>query len=528
MKYLLATIALIVLRIYHPWFDFTKTLSSGDWPNLYRENIQGFSLFPQAPFLWLEPYYNLTAKFGTLLFSWEITEKLFWFIPFIIISIIGSWLFAYSLLTYVRESSYRKVFAGLGSLIYVSNTYILMIVGGGQMGVGIAYSLVPLILYLFINFLNTKNRLNTINVLIIGFVSGIQLMFDPRIFLLSIFIVFLYILFTFKDLSRKIIKKIILALTMAVVINLFWILPNLGYFNTEYRSAVDAVNADFLSFATFSNSISLLHPNWPENIFGKIGFMRSEFLILPILAFLSLFFAKKNKQILFFIFLGIFGAFFAKGTNPPFGELYRWISNFPGFSIFRDPTKFYVLVAVSYMVLIPYSLVKLTEKALIVKYNYVIGIGFLVFWSMLIKPALLGNLTGTFKPHVVPQEYVQLKDFLNSKSEFTKTLWIPSVERFGYNSRIKPAISSMELFGVGSVLGVLEKFDGPGIKKQLMEEDIAYVIVPYDYLREIFLTERQYDNSLYIKSIDRLRRFSWLTEVKNNNFGRIKVFEAKY
>ena len=33
------------------------------------------------------------------------------------------------------------------------------------------------------------------------------------------------------------------------------------------------------------HALSLLHPNWPENLFGKVYFLQPEFLILPILAF---------------------------------------------------------------------------------------------------------------------------------------------------------------------------------------------------------------------------------------------------
>jgi len=526
MKYLFFVIV-VILIIYFPWFNLNNTLSSGDWPYLYPENIESFSFQTRTPFLWLDPYYQLTAKLGVqfLSLSWELVEKIFWFWPFLTISVASSYLFLKYLAKELGINNNPIIFTSFGSLIFTTNTYILMLTGGGQMGVSMAYSMTPLVLFYLMKLINLSNTTNpNFKFLIVTWlVLAVQLMFDPRIFLLSILIIFLYILFNLENFNTKIFKRIILVLILTITANLFWILPNFVYFNTEYKSAIDAANASYLSFATFSNSISLLHPNWPENIFGKIGFMKSEFIILPILAFLPLL-LKPNRAVLFFSFLGLFGAFFAKGTNPPFGELYEWLSNFPGFSIFRDPTKFYVLIVVSYIVLIPLSLHKLSDKVSSIKFRIFI-IAFLVFWMILIHPALLGHLTGTFEPHEVPKEYIVFKDFLNVQPENTKTLWVPSIERFGFNSRNMPAISSMELFGASSIFGVLDKFDKPEIKEQLIDEEVKYIIVPDDYMMEIFITDRKYDDKLYIDTVNKLRSTVWLYEVKS--FGKIKVFEMK-
>lgn len=552
--YLFFVLFIVVGFIYRSWFYIFNTLSSGDWPYIFAENIREFRIPTEPPFLWLEPYYQLTSKLGVQVFSlsWEITEKVFWFFPYLIISIISSFLFLKYTSTILRVGKNSLIFIFLGCLIFTTNTYILMLTGGGQMGVAVAYSLTPLVLLQLMKLINLSNFSSSKFKFLItsGLILGAQLMFDPRIFLLSILIGLLYFLFMFKDVNFKIFKKIIFVLIVAIVINFFWILPNFGYFDTEYKSAVDAVNADYLSFATFSNSISLFHPNWPHNIFGKVGFMKPEFIIIPILAYGSLLLLNSkrqlkvqkfknnlaikqfsNKAILFFVFLGLLGAFLAKGTNPPFGEIYRRLSDIPGFSAFRDPTKFYTLVVLSYMVLIPFSLNKLSEKVLGIKYKVlsIFSLIFLAYWLILIKPAVFGQLTGTFKPNVVPKEYVAIKDFLNTRSEdLTKTLWVPSIQRFGFNSRSNPAISSMEIFGVSSVSGVLSKFDESKTKQQLMDEEIKYVIIPDDVLGEIFLTDRRHNDRLYIETVKRLKNINWLSELNEDDFGKIKIFEISY
>lgn len=524
-KYLFFTLFTIVGLIYKPWFYLSKSLSSGDWPYLFLQNIQEFKAPTELPFLWLEPYYQITAKLGVQILglSWEMTEKIFWFFPFLAISLASSYfLLKYLSKKFKLDRDEFGIFISLGCLIFTTNTYILMLVGGGQMGVAMAYSLIPLILRTA--FKIYEEKISFKKIILYSLTFGIQMMFDPRLFLLSIFVAFLYFLFSYRNISLKVLKRTILILVLTTTVNLFWILPNLNFFSMEYAAAVNALTASYLSFAAFSNSITLFHPNWPENIFGKIGFMKPEFIIVAVIAFVSLFFANKNKSILFFAGLGIFGAFFAKGTNPPFGELYTWLSSIPGFMIFRDPTKFYILVVMSYMVLIPFSLIKLSKKILSSKY-YVLSIMFVVYWLFLIRPAILGDLSGTFKPRVVPEEYVNLKNFMSAKPEFTKTLWVPVIERFGFGSESKPAISAMELFGVSSVSGTLDKLDDPGVKKQLMDEEIKYIIIPDDYLKEIFLTDRKYDEELYKVTVDKLKNVTWLSELKNNNFGKLKVFE---
>ena len=161
-----------------------------------------------------------------------------------------------------------------------------------------------------------------------------------------------------------------------IALHAFWILPAiLTHQNPleQLGSAYSTTGAvKFFSFAALENALSLLHPNWPENLFGKTYFMKPEFLGLPILAYISLLFIstkektkeqKKTVQyVLYFALLALIAAFLAKGANDPFGEIYLWMfTNIPGFGVFRDSTKWYVLIAISYSLLIPFSLKHLQD-----------------------------------------------------------------------------------------------------------------------------------------------------------------------
>lgn len=489
-------IFLVIWIIYRHWFT-DLILSSGDWPYLYLENIQEFSWWPQANYLWLAPYYQIFTKITVqyLGIPWIITEKILWFLPFILLSLL---------------SSYKLTKSLFGALIYTTNTYVLMIVGGGQLGIAMAYAIAPLVLNRFIN--HTNFVLN-------GIIFSIQMMFDPRISYLTLSIVVFYYLF--HNRISELFRNLVFSIALAVLLNFYWLIP---FFSSELpisQQIGDATieSARFLSFAKFEQTISLLHPNWPENIFGKVYFMQPEFLLIPILAFTALIFRPYNRKIIFFSLLGLLGAFLGKGTNPPFGEIYSWFFTYvPGFSLFRDPTKFYLFTAISFSVLIPFSISKLEKRK-------IISILFILFWVFTIREAIFGQLTGTFKPINIPTEYIKLKDYLVADSQAFQTLWIPERQRFGFASRLHPSIDAKLLSGESSISGILTWIDQPSRQREFNLKNIKYIIVPFDVRGELFLTDRKYDERIYFETLGHLTTLSWLKRL--SVFNQIGVFEIK-
>lgn len=532
-------ILFILIFIYSPWLSFSGTLSSGDWPYIFYENAKEFSFIPQSESLWITYYYQPTAKLFVeyFNFSWEVAERILWFWPFLILSIV---------------SSYYLTRSWLGVLLYTANTYILMVIGGGQMGVALAYSIAPFVLSRFIsaNFSTFTYK----QLLFTGLILSIQLMFDPRITYITLFAVFIYYLLNFKKLIKCIsysIFSLILPIFIALILNSIWIIPLILQGAPSELVGYDSIAGfEYLSFARFEHVFSLLHPNWPENIFGKVYFMKAEFLVLPILAYSSLFFIKNSKfqilnskqiqsynsktqnslTIIYFAFLGLLGAFLAKGVNEPFGEVNVWLySIVPGFQMFRDSTKFYILVALSYSVLTPSTIASVNDwlmlnvKDKIFNISYAFLIFTILYLIFLIHPAILHNLGGTFKLRVVPNEYIELKNYLYNDLQSYKVLWIPERQRFGFSNKTHPAIDGEKLYKTTDQKDLIEAF-----KKQEREElinlSIKYVIIPYDSEKEIFIKDRKYSESLYKNAISELRRIDYLKEV--TGFGNITVFEV--
>jgi len=142
---------------------------------------------------------------------------------------------------------------------------------------------------------------------------------------------------------------------------------------------------------------------------------------------------------------------------------------------------------------------------------------------LLIRPAIFGQLNGLLKPTSVPEDYAVLEGFLAVQPGYFRTLWVPSKERFGYYSESHPEISAQALFNLYDNKSLFIKLSEDNSEELLQMSSIKYVIVPDDSEKEIFLTDRKYDNKLYLQTINELKTIRWLKPAKG--FGKIVVFE---
>ncbi len=548
--YHLLFILLLLMLMFKNWL-FADFISAGDF-SLGNVSLKDISLYP---YIWYLTGLGYNGSF--LLFSYPLTFPLFLLGKIFGISIASKIIYFYSFLIYSSMSSvclFKKIigkseFWIFSILLFLFNTYILMVVDGGQMGIALAYSLTPIVIYLYLNLFEkieenlVFKKLNYS--LVAGLILSLQTIFDLRIAYITLIAIFL--LWLLKNIEKKNLRYFINSLVFCFVIpgiisfllNAFWLLPTILNRKNPIEelgvaySSLEAVK--FFSFAKLEDTISLLHPNWPENIFGKTGFLKPEFLILPTIAFSSLLFVKsvtKDKRffILFFALLGLLGIFLAKGANDPFGGIYLWLfDNLPGFIMFRDPTKWYTLIALSYSMLIPFTIWKIYEflstKYKKIKYSpqvfLILVIAFLLF---LIRPALLGQLSGTFKTTQIPQDYIKLEKFLASQNNFSRTLWVPTIQRFGYYSNSHPAIPAQILFKTVENTEILKKMNTKETEVLLQEASVKYIVIPYDSQGEIFLKDRKYNEKMYLQVANGINSIEWFK--KTGEFGKIKVFEV--
>lgn len=540
-----ALIIILILVIFRNWFS-SSILSSGDWVYFFKQAISEAEFFSiwdsrfdgmgksQIPTMWIHSYFTFTLK-SAVLIPWQIFERVFWFFPFLLISIFSSIYLA-------RRVSASSEFNLIAPLIFIFNTYSLLVIGGGQVGIALSYSVAPLILGIVLKSVELEKEKfskRLVYSLILGLCISFQVLIDPRIFYVTFLSVVLFVLFNIfiKKLSISFLNLILIVLVpllITLLLHAFWLIPMLIVRENPFDDLGPAYSSiemvKFLSFAKIENSMSLLHPNWPENIFGKVSFQKPEFLLYPIQAFSSLFFAKKKDYLIFFfVLLSLIGLFLGKGANDPFGGIYLMLfDNFPGFRLFRDPSKWYLLTVISYSILIPFTISKIyfyLEK----RRNLLNGFAgklFLVIFSVLFFvsfiPFIVQEERGTYKKRHIPVEYEQLAASLSKDNNFYRTLWIPLRHRFGYNSEIHPAVSAEIFLNTADRKELLGLIKEESIRQEMIDSSIRYIVIPLDTDGEYFLNDRKYSEDEYKKTISYIEKIPGL---ERKDFGKIVLFD---
>lgn len=567
------------------------TFSAKDWLFFFDEQLTDLSFLPA---LWDTARGNgfgenlsfllgiRTYQYASTWFLYNIFGLHWGQIEFIIFWIAFFLLGGFSVLFFARTVFGNNRLAILLSIfIALGNTYILLLLNGGQLGIILSYASSFFVLAAFINSINIVyssgfSALQRKYMFFSGLALAIQFLFDIRMAIITFLAAFLYfvikssfVVFNGKGsffsrvylFSRTYLVTIFLPFVFTFFLHAFWTLP-LIIFSQKPFASYDVLRPSmsvikFFSFADFSHALSLLHPNWPENIFGKTYFLRPEFLLLPVAAFASLLFInrKRNKSFqqhniyaLFFALLGLIGIFFAKGTNPPFGELYAWLYTYvTGFTLFRDPTKFYLLIILSYSVIIPYTIYKIFfwlqshSKFSIFSFQFlnnqqlfslqnILVVFFALYLLFLIRPVFLGELRGTFQKYEIPYEYTKLKDFLYANPNFFRTLWIPQRQRFGYYSAQHPAVDAVTFFNAtdsAAIVKILTDRDKSATTQALLAKSgIQYIIIPYDSQGELFLDDRAYSQKEREAVEQALDDVAWF--LKKEGLKTIAVYELPY
>lgn len=522
---------LFIAWIYRYWF-ISREIIGGDWPYFSLDHLRGFSFFvpswmphqingfggPSLSYA-LESYmYAVSFVFvRALSLPWHLVYKSAYFGLFLVLSYVSP---RYFLSKVVPAVPWWQ--RDIASLVYATNTFMLMVAGGGQMGVALAIASAPFALGSALGS-GPRNR----RIITTGVLYAAVTLFDARVALL---------LFGANALFMLVIRRDVISLALVTAITVFlhatWILPMIVFRFSPYDFLLMktlAWSLPFFSFATFSNGLALLHPNWPENVFGKVYFLRAEFLLIPIVAFIGL---SRKRNILYCAFLTLVGVFFAKGAQEPFGAINSWVfERIPGFSVFRDPTKFSLYIMLGYLVLIPAGLsqiVTLLQKYLPrVKQAILLGtvlVAFVAFWGFSLRDAVLGRLGGTLRVREVPSEYTALANLISSQPDFSRTLWYPRQQRFAYYTNLHPSVEANHFFAATNSSELASRITDPKAQDKIQAASIKYVIVPYDSEGEIFTDDRKYDDRQWQQTVAALDRVPWL--INKQTMGKITLYEV--
>lgn len=536
-------ITLLILLFVGVVLLINEPMVAGDFPFIFPESlIERFDI----PRLWREPsavglgeytastlwgwplsfLYGLGAKLGLGFVS---IERFLGVIPVVLIGTFS----IYQLTKYLKI---KNKFVSV--VFYLLNTYLLLIVDGGQFNIALAYAWFPLVYLLVIESLGGSFRRN----FIAGLAVSVLGFFDIRFVYILFLLLFLRFFYEFLFLSKKKwlgwsfswVKSAVIICIVYIGLNAYWVMPAiLAQAPTLPVTYQRISQTSFLSFANLGHSLFLLQPHWYKNVFGKVTPLLPAFVLIPILVFLAPILKKKDKNVGFWIVIALVGAFLVKGTNPPLGSVYPWLfENIPGFSMFRDPTKFFFLVALSYSVLIGVTVDKLTKRfkwklkvasgsesrtARRGKWKIAIVPMLLVSYFLLLSsPVWLGKMTGTFSKPVYQDEYFKIADVLQEDKEFARVFWIPTKAPLGYSSPTHPSVEMSRLiqkrpFAIGTV-GTYETAnfvrEAPFMGELFDISAIKYIAYPYPDTRREKLKQDNID--YYYAFLDQLTNLDWV------------------
>jgi len=517
-------IVLFVITLITHWIWYFKfgIMTHGDWRFWYGENLQEFfspnfiwtnllshNLGQVVSMITIYPAYAMYGFLAKIGFSYALAERIVFFFPASLISVFSSFFL-------IKKILKSEKAAFIGALLYSFNTYFLKI-QNSHLTIGVAYALAPFVLLAFINLLE-KKKLKT--AIIFSLLFSLMGYYEMRIVYVLSCVLFLY--FIFHLFSQKISKKdfiiysklLLLSLIIIFLLNSFWTLPLLNIPTDVYSSAAER-GLFGNNFLDINYALTLFYPFWHKG--EIIPFVNQEIpslmWFLPIFAFSSLLFWKKNKNVLFFSFISLLGILLTKQVSPPFSGLYPWLyNNFPGFDLFREASKFFILIAFGYSVLLAFIFLTIFN---LFKRKYLANIFFLLATVLLLlnSTALItGKINYLFLGRDVPEEYCKYKDFIRSQKDYFRTLWVPGLGRFGYYDSFHPVATvemlryTFQLYGTEYLTSLKYFFDDHFINKL----SIKYVVLPYDSLEEGYYLHSPSKMELekFLKNYDWLKRLN--------------------
>ncbi len=492
------------------------------WSVSGTEGLGEYSVFT----LWSWPSNLLQGILANLNISFALMQRILFIMPFLIIGGGGVW----KLCQLLELSSLAK---SIAALFYLTNTYILLVIDGGQLSISIAYALFPWAFMVFERSLDGNLKKKILAGLL---VSGIGV-FDIRfiyIFLLLGFIKFFYdFLYISKDKWRHLffswIKTLFVIGIIVFGLNAHWILILVNYpISSNFYQQL--TQTSFTSFISLSHAILLLSPHWYLNIFGRLTSIRFEFFLIPFLVFLAPVIKKRDKTVGFWLIVALISIFLTKGASDPLPNIYQWLYyNIPGFSLFRDSSKFFFLIALSYTALIAITVDQILKINKLFKFKLLIAVMMAAYFIFLSRPVWNGQMTGTFSPPILQKQYSEVNKFIQNDKVQSNVFWIPTIASQTELNAEHPAVEAARLvqkrpFAQGA-LGAYEIFnflrEAPYMGQLFDVANIGYLVYPPLDLRR---ADPHPDNLNYYNTfLGQLSNLPWLSRIENLSIPTFKV-----
>jgi len=504
-KYLVLVI-IISLLVYHRWLSFS-IFSYSDWLFFFKETMTellrpSIWVTPSYSFgnidltIWKLPLYFFYGLFGIAGLGFNVAEKFLIMWPVIFLPGLSSFLL-------IKKIVKHDLAAVIGSFVFSYNTYFLSINTQGHELLTIASSFAVITIWLFIEALERKKLYLFILTSLSLFITG---SYDFRLtyitaIILSLYFIYHIFLFEFVKNKNELSKLFISSFSVILIImllNFYWLL---ALWNSASLLENDVLTRDLFGnqFFNILRSITLFHPFWNgvEPDWFIVQPIPIYFWLIPFFAFGGLLLNRENKYVLFFGIISLIGVLLAKQIAEPFPGLYMSLYNhLPGFSAFREASKFYFLIVLGYSVLIGAFMNWLLRYSTENKWRIygkrflILLIVFLLLWNT--KPLINGEIGSLFVPREIPEDYLVIKDYVLPQEEYYRTLWTPADSRWSIYTYNHPKVSNINIIQSNwKNLNDYKQYDNLPIQQQIIgilkqpfsnnlldSASIRYVIIP--------------------------------------------------
>ena len=365
LRYYVATLCIIGIVTRLQWFNPASVLTHSDWSywaqSAMKQLRYGWASWLtfsglgapniQIPFLGFNLVWCLLALFGQ---SYDTATKITFLMPVALLGLLA--LFFLSL-----KLTQNKIIALVVSLTYASTTYFLLR-QTAHLPIAFVYALTPLAIFFMIKAFESGTIRAWLLFYLIVFLS---LIYALRICLILIFICIVFALVI--EGPKRIVslaRPILIGSGIFLLMNLFWLLPTIFGGAISTIEAVENRGLFGDQLFDLSHALALSESAWtggtPNESFTMQPILPYLWL-LPIIAILLAIFIKefssKNKKIIISLLLiGLVGTLLTKQSAEPFTGLYQYLyDNIPGFNLYREASKFYLLTAFSYAMLVGYA-----------------------------------------------------------------------------------------------------------------------------------------------------------------------------
>ncbi len=447
----LVLLLIVGIIVYHRWLNISA-FAFGDWGFGFRE-VYSEIIFPYTGgvfgpniLLWKYPFFLINGLVSLLGFNSNVIEKVIVFWPIILLTPISGFLI-------VKKITRSNTAGVIGSLIFSYNTYFLSISTQGHLLLPLAYAWGAFACITFINLLENKKLIWLPITALLLFVVGAT---DLRSLYVISMILCLYALYHQLFIERKIkenfFKNILRCFSVFFILfllNIFWILPAITIQNLT-SGAVFYSELFGGEFYNIQNAISFFYPFWTgkETAWLQLQEIPLSFWLFPLVAFSGLLVGRRNKKIVFFGLIALFGIFLSKQESQPFPQVYPWLfQHIPGFAAFREASKFNFLIVLGYAVL--FASFSLFIKNYFKEKKYLASIiifflALLPLWNTI--PFITGEIKSLYIPKTVPEDFIKLSNYFKKENNFQRVFAINNNIYWLYSTSNHPVTDA-----VGSV-----------------------------------------------------------------------------